>query len=692
MMDEYSLLDESSMGDIAYSLKTLKPELYRHYEGHERTPKEMKEAVLKSDHLKRVMEQICEQSGRSAADVEGEVVALLEEMGHKFFIPAVRTLAVIVRNALRRITKGIYINTSGIEKVKEAMRQWPTVLLPSHRSYLDFILVTYVFFHFNMRLPVIAAGQDFMEMAVVSSFLRRSGAFFMRRTFGSDLLYWSVFSEYVQQHLSTGYAPVEFFIEGTRSRTAKSYHPKLGLLSVVMEPYLSGSVADVMFVPISVSYERTLEEELFAREQLGVPKPKESTKGLFKATSILSEDYGKIFITLGDPVSLHEYCTSQGISRVGQSLVPKGVVPGQLVERTLALNFGYSILDKIHKGMKLPITSLVATVLLQNSNDITLNELFLKVSQLSYAVSSAGGVLMESKITKETVAGACALLHVSVQVKEGGVVSIVTNGNRMQRVSEDTQDLNVLSKVYLSPNDMAGVLQDAFSHLMLGHYRNQILHLFLNEAILVAAVQGADTPSKGVVLHRFKVLRNALKKEFVFPTTSRPSTPSVFQDTLQALVDRSILTLEYDSHSKSELIFEQSSEQVEFLVCLVLPFIATTWVTCGHLLSLSGGVESLTGVQKQTQRLAAKCVVSGAVGSLEILSLDIIRNSLASLTAMGVLSQVQGEFNTETKRLVKVLKREELQEVHDILGSIVAQERSSYGSKTEPLQVITAKL
>ena len=115
-----------------------------------------------------------------------------------------------------------------LSQVKEAMRQWPTVLLPSHRSYLDFILVTYVFFHFNMRLPVIAAGQDFMEMAVVSSFLRRSGAFFMRRTFGSDLLYWSVFSEYVQQHLSTGYAPVEFFIEGTRSRTAKSYHPKLG--------------------------------------------------------------------------------------------------------------------------------------------------------------------------------------------------------------------------------------------------------------------------------------------------------------------------------------------------------------------------------------------------------------------------------------------------------------------------------
>ena len=114
-------------------------------------------------------------------------------------------------------------------QVKEAVRKWPVVLLPSHRSYLDFLLISYVFLHFNLRLPVIAAGQDFMEMAGVSAFLRRSGAFFMRRTFGSDQLYWSVFTEYVQQHLTRGYAPVEFFIEGTRSRMAKSLHPKLGL-------------------------------------------------------------------------------------------------------------------------------------------------------------------------------------------------------------------------------------------------------------------------------------------------------------------------------------------------------------------------------------------------------------------------------------------------------------------------------
>lgn len=46
---------------------------------------------------------------------------------------------------------------------------------------------------------------------------------------------------------------------------------------MVIEPYLNGCLPDIRMVPISISYERTLEELLYARELLGVPKPKEST-------------------------------------------------------------------------------------------------------------------------------------------------------------------------------------------------------------------------------------------------------------------------------------------------------------------------------------------------------------------------------------------------------------------------------
>ena len=69
---------------------------------------------------------------------------------------------------------------------------------------------------------------DFNGMLFFGWLLRNCGAFYIRRNFGSNLLYWAVFTEYVQTQLRNGDYPIEFFIEGTRSRTGKSYMPKIG--------------------------------------------------------------------------------------------------------------------------------------------------------------------------------------------------------------------------------------------------------------------------------------------------------------------------------------------------------------------------------------------------------------------------------------------------------------------------------
>ncbi len=60
----------------------------------------------------------------------------------------------------------LIFTTSGMTNVdclpfqlRELMKERAVVLLPSHRSYLDFILVTFIMFNFNMKLPCIAAGQ-----------------------------------------------------------------------------------------------------------------------------------------------------------------------------------------------------------------------------------------------------------------------------------------------------------------------------------------------------------------------------------------------------------------------------------------------------------------------------------------------------------------------------------------------------
>lgn len=49
-------------------------------------------------------------------------------------------------------------------------------------------------------------------------------------------------------------------------------------MHIVLEPFFKGEVFDITLVPVSISYDRVLEESLLAQELLGIPKPKESTK------------------------------------------------------------------------------------------------------------------------------------------------------------------------------------------------------------------------------------------------------------------------------------------------------------------------------------------------------------------------------------------------------------------------------
>jgi glycerol-3-phosphate O-acyltransferase len=62
---------------------------------------------------------------------------------------------------------------------------------------MDFLILSYLFFAYNMEVPHICAGEDFLKIAVVHHLLRYSGAFFMRRSFKDDLLYKSIFREYL---------------------------------------------------------------------------------------------------------------------------------------------------------------------------------------------------------------------------------------------------------------------------------------------------------------------------------------------------------------------------------------------------------------------------------------------------------------------------------------------------------------
>lgn len=102
------------------------------------------------------------------------------------------------------------------------------VYAPTHRSYLDFIMMSYILFTHDMALPNIASGMDFYRMQIVGELLRKTGAFYMRRSFSTDVLYKEIFRAYISSLVAHSDRAIEFFIEGTRSRSQKSLAPKYG--------------------------------------------------------------------------------------------------------------------------------------------------------------------------------------------------------------------------------------------------------------------------------------------------------------------------------------------------------------------------------------------------------------------------------------------------------------------------------
>lgn len=142
-----------------------------------------------------------------------------------------------------------------------------------------------------------------MHIKGVSAFLRMCGAFFMRRTFRGDPLYKAIFTEYVTQ-LTKDKTIMEFFVEGTRSRSNKMLLPKFGILQIMTNTFFDKKVEEITFVPVNINYTRTLEDSSFPGELTGMPKVKENLGRIVSAAETLNMNYGALHLDFHDPIHI----------------------------------------------------------------------------------------------------------------------------------------------------------------------------------------------------------------------------------------------------------------------------------------------------------------------------------------------------------------------------------------------------
>jgi len=196
------------------------------------------------------------------------------------------------------------IEVKNFDRFRARAPDYEVVYVPCHRSHADYLLVSYLLYLRGFAVPHIAAGVN-LNLPVVGSLLRRGGAFFLRRSFRTQMLYSAVFSEYVSTILSEGVS-IEYFIEGTRSRTGRLLPPKGGMLAMTVRAYLNAPVRPIMFQPIYIGYEQMLEGSAYTHELSGGAKKKETIGDLFRSLRLLSRNYGTPHVSFGEPLFLDD--------------------------------------------------------------------------------------------------------------------------------------------------------------------------------------------------------------------------------------------------------------------------------------------------------------------------------------------------------------------------------------------------
>ena len=269
---------------------------------------EIMEEVLTNPEMQKAIVSHAAEHQKPVHEAQKTATAYLDEIASSYSQKVINLFEIAVRWISKLIFDGMVIDYDGLNRIKQYSKNAPIVLVPCHKSHLDYLILSYVFYHNNMPCPKIAAGRN-LSFWPLGPIFRGGGAFFLRRSFKGEPLYPKVFSAYLYKILDEGFH-VEFFIEGGRSRTGKLLAPKVGFLFLLWEAYLKSNWSDLYFVPVYIGYDRVLEENAYVHELGGGKKTPENLKNIFKARKLLKKKYGKIYINFEEPFSLKNYFES----------------------------------------------------------------------------------------------------------------------------------------------------------------------------------------------------------------------------------------------------------------------------------------------------------------------------------------------------------------------------------------------
>jgi glycerol-3-phosphate O-acyltransferase len=446
-----------------------------------KVPRFVNEEIVSRPAFRGGIVRLAREIGRPEADVLRDATADLREIAATHSPYVIDLAAHLIRLLYTRGYQGLHYDREQLRAVYGLAQRYPVVFLPSHKSNLDHLVLQYAL-HENGHPPNHTAGGINMNFFPVGPLVRRSGVFFIRRSFRDDAVYKFVLRQYIDYLIEKRF-PLEWYIEGGRSRSGKLLPPMFGMLAYVVDAYRRGKSDDVFLIPVSIAYDQIQDVSDYVAEQRGAAKQRESFGWFVRVVGSLRRRAGAIHIRFGEPLSLQ--------AALGP---PDPAAEPNADEESIALQkLAFEVAVRINRVTPITPTSLVTMALLGGGDRaLTVEEIRnLLTNWLDYVrrrqLPTTGPLDLETSEGVERVLGTLV---------ESGVLACFTGGPEA---------------VYLIGRDQ---------HLAAAYYRNTIIHFFVTGAIAeLALLRAADDDVDDPVAECWEEamrLRDLLKFEFFF--------------------------------------------------------------------------------------------------------------------------------------------------------------------------------
>lgn len=328
----------------------------------------LRRAVLQSDAVQSAITDLASNE-KQRKNLNKKAQKYLNEIASDVSYSVMRFFDIFLSWLWQKLYQGIDIQ--GMEQVIDVAKDHQIVYVPCHRSHIDYLLLSYVIYHQGLNPPHIAAGIN-LNLPIVGRLLRRGGGFFIRRQFRDNPLYKAVLESYLASMSQQGFA-IEYFIEGGRSRTGFLLPPKAGMLAMTLRAS-HNTQKPLAFIPVYIGYERLMESHSYISELYGQNKQKETLSSLLSARRFLKENYGKVFVSMGQAICVERQTAEQ---------------PEQSVFFEQVDNLSQAIQTEINQSAFLSPLNFIATALLGSEHHAMLESQLSSQLDLLKALSCA---------------------------------------------------------------------------------------------------------------------------------------------------------------------------------------------------------------------------------------------------------------------------------------------------------------